>query len=768
MHCIGIQLVQDGAVVFINFQHLPRMKKSIQFFWVFLIFIKSASAQEKITGKVVDAASRQPLEYVLLSDGKKFGKRITTDAYGRFSFVNNKNTDSMLISFAGYSTVIIPVNTLKNITVELRADVLNLKDVVVLQKSSFTKFSTLAKIDLDLKPVRNTQELLRLVPGLFIAQHAGGGKAEQIFLRGFDCDHGTDVQVSLDGMPVNMVSHAHGQGYADSHFIIPETVNNIDFGAGPYYTQHGNLNTAGYVSFGTFTNIPSSRVQLEAGRFDTYRVLAMVDLIKKNKDKQSAWIAGEYNFTNGPTIHQQHFKRFNIFGKYNLAISKNTQLTVSGSAFSSSWDASGQVPERAVSSGLIDRFGSLDPTEGGETERQNANIQLAHSFANGTLWENQLYFSRYKFNLFSNFTFYLNDSVNGDEINQAEKRNIAGYLSRINQQYNLGNFTLNSTYGAGLRHDATEDSRLANVVKRQFIRNIRLGNIDETNAFAFAQQQLSRGKWLFDGGLRFDYFHFDYLDKLTNTQMPAQSKSITSPKLNIQYTLNPAVQFYIKTGKGFHSNDTRVVVANNGREILPAAYGSDLGIILKPTKKLLLNVAAWYLHLNQEFVYVGDDGNVEPSGKTRREGIDVIARYQFSQKIFANVNVNFTKPRATGEQKGQDYIPLAPTATSTGGLFYKAIRGFNGSLTYRYIKNRPANEDNSIVAKGYTLIDASINYTKSKYEIGFALENLLNVKWNEAQFATTSKLKSEAAEVTELNFTPGTPFFARVKFAIFF
>jgi outer membrane cobalamin receptor len=174
------------------------------------------------------------------------------------------------------------------------------------------------------------------------------------------------------------------------------------------------------------------------------------------------------------------------------------------------------------------------------------------------------------------------------------------------------------------------------------------------------------------------------------------------------------------------------------------------------------------LHLDQEFVYVGDDGNVEPSGKTRREGIDVIVRYQFTKNLFANANINFTKPRAIGQPKGQNYIPLAPTATSTGGVIYKATQGFNGGINYRYITNRPANEDNSVVAKGYFLSDASINYTKSKYEIGIAVENIFNAKWNEAQFATTSQLTNEAAAVTELNYTPGSPVFARLKLAFFF
>ncbi|MEO7312859.1 MAG: TonB-dependent receptor [Chitinophagaceae bacterium] len=728
----------------------------------------SAFSQTTIKGKVIDAVSRQALENASIQEDNNPTVNTITDAYGNFSLKLSKADAAIIVSYIGYEKITLAADANAISKIELQPAGVDLKDVVVLQGNSSTRFSTLTKVELELKPVRNTQELLRLVPGLFIAQHAGGGKAEQIFLRGFDCDHGTDVQVSVDGMPVNMVSHAHGQGYADSHFLIPETINNVDFGAGPYYTQHGNLNTAGYVAFSTYNNIPASRIQVEAGRYNTYRTLAMIDLLKKNKDKQSAFIASEFYCTNGPTINKQNFNRFNIFGKYNLAISDHTQLTASASGFKSKWDASGQVPTRAVESGLIDRFGSIDPSEGGHTERYNANLVLSHSFKNGATWENQAFYSRYIFSLYSDFTFFLDDPINGDEINQAEKRNIFGYASKLSRKKYYDGLTLTSTYGVGMRYDATENSQLAHVVKRRFLGNVKLGNIKEANAYGYIQEQISTGKWLFDAGLRFDYFHFDYIDKLMATQSPTQTKTILSPKFNLQYTINGNVQLFVKAGKGFHSNDTRVVIANDGKEILPAAYGGDIGVILKPTNSLLINIAAWYLQLNQEFVYVGDAGVVEPSGKTRREGIDLIARYQLNKNLFANINLNFTKPRAIGEAKGRDYIPLAPTATSTGGLFYKAQQGFNGSLTYRFIKNRPANEDNSVVAKGYFVVDAALNYTRKKYEIGLAIENLTNTEWNEAQFDTESQLRGEASPVSELHYTPGIPFFGRVKLAFFF
>lgn len=734
---------------------------------VIIFLCVSAKAQTIVRGKIVDAQSRQPLDAALVVQKNNNNAKVITNHYGSFVLKVKDNNAILITTFIGYKPDTTSYSG-KEILIQMQRDVVNLKDIIIVQNNGQQKFNSIAKIDLNLKPVKNTQELLRIVPGLFVAQHAGGGKAEQIFLRGFDCDHGTDIQISVDGIPVNMVSHGHGQGYADAHFIIPETINNIDYGTGPYYTQHGNLNTAGYVNFSTYNNIPQSRIQVEAGRYNTFRTLAMIDLLKKNKDKQSAYIAGEFNYTDGATINKQNFNRFNLFGKYNLVINNNTQLTTTLSGFKSKWDASGQIPERAVKDGIISRFGAIDPSEGGNTERYNANVLLTHHFKNNLTWENQAYYSRYIFNLYSNFTFYLNDAVNGDEINQAEKRNVFGYLSKLTHKRTFNTWSLNSVYGAGIRYDAIDSSKLAHVVKRQFLNNIRLGNIKEANTFAYTEQQVTFGKWFINTGVRVDYLHFSYFNLLTTQQMPSRGKSIVSPKLNIQYTVNNKLQLYAKAGKGFHSNDTRVVVANEGHEILPAAYGADIGVTLKPADRLLLNVAAWYLHLNQEFVYVGDEGVTEPSGKTKRKGIDILARYQFTKKLFGNVNINFTKPRAIGEPKGEDYIPLAPTFTSTGGIFYKPKYGFNGGISYRYIKGRPANEDNTIIAKGYFLLDAAVNYTKPKYEIGLSVENLLNAQWNEAQFATTSRLKDEPQPVTELNFTPGMPLFIKAKVAIFF
>jgi outer membrane receptor protein involved in Fe transport len=241
-----------------------------------------------------------------------------------------------------------------------------------------------------------------------------------------------------------------------------------------------------------------------------------------------------------------------------------------------------------------------------------------------------------------------------------------------------------------------------------------------------------------------------------------------SPKIKVNYQMTSKSHFFLKTGLGFHSNDARVVTEQTGREILPRAYGIDLGLNTKITERLFLHTAFWGLDLDQEFVYVGDGGIVEPSGETRRFGVDLSIRYEIMPGLFLDGDVNWTNPKAKGEAEGEDYIPLAPTISSIGGITYKMKNGINGSLRYRYIGDRAANEDNSVIAKGYFIADAVLNYTRPNFEIGLSVENLSDIDWNEAQFDTESRLTGESDPVSEIHFTPGTPLFMKMQVTFFF
>ncbi|SFF21305.1 Outer membrane receptor proteins, mostly Fe transport [Flavobacterium xueshanense] len=710
-------------------------------------------------GKVLDSDGN-PVENAYLVNTNS-ESHAHTNEFGLFSLDKTVLGDVIKITAVGYKKSNFTIVSSDDIII-LEDDIFRLNEIVIQPKLS--AMNVISKIDLQTTPVNSSQEILRKVPGLFIGQHAGGGKAEQIFLRGFDIDHGTDIAISVDGMPVNMVSHAHGQGYADLHFVIPETVEKIDFGKGTYYANKGDFATAGYVAFQTKDKIGQSSVGLEVGQFNTTRTVGLINLLGTQKT-QSAYIATEYILTDGPFDSPQNFNRINLLGKYSAILSDNSKFSISASRFSSKWDASGQIPQRLIDNGTISRFGAVDDTEGGKTSRTNFNVSLSKPIDENTFLKANAFYSNYEFELYSNFTFFLNDPINGDQIKQKENRDIYGMNAELNQKTKLNDLDILLQFGGGFRADATKDTELSHTLNRRTVlENIKLGDIDESNLFAYLNSEINFGKLMINPAIRLDYFKFNYQDKLTaNYKTQSESKFKFSPKLNFIYSQNNNLQFFIKSGMGFHSNDARVVVQNNGKQILPTAIGTDVGTIWKPFPKLILNAALWHLYLEQEFVYVGDAGIVEPSGQSKRMGAELGLRYQLNDWLYFDADANYTYARSIDEPQGQDYIPLAPDFTTTGGLSFQKINGFSGGIRSRYLKSRPANEDNSIVAKGYFVSDLNVNYQYKNVNFGMAVENIFNTEWNETQFATESRLQDEIKSVEEIHFTPGTPFFMKGK-----
>ncbi|MBK7221773.1 MAG: TonB-dependent receptor plug domain-containing protein [Saprospiraceae bacterium] len=272
-------------------------------------------------------------------------------------------------------SISLPAET-SRVDIVLEETMVAIEEIVV-EGNALHKKNIIGKLDIGLRPTQNSQEILRMVPGLFIGQHAGGGKAEQIFLRGFDVDHGTDVQLTVDDTPVNMVSHAHGQGYADLHFVIPELVDKVDFNKGPYLAEKGNFTTAGWVNLKTKNALDENIIKAEVGQYDSYRLYGGLNLLSPGSadHHRSAYIASEYKFSNGFFEAPQQFNMFNITGKYIGELGRNNTLQIGLSHFSSQWNHSGQIPNRAVENGTIGFFGSIDPTEGGKTSRSSLTFQ---------------------------------------------------------------------------------------------------------------------------------------------------------------------------------------------------------------------------------------------------------------------------------------------------------------------------------------------------------------------------------------------------------
>jgi outer membrane receptor protein involved in Fe transport len=741
------------------------MKKIIILLLGIAMCTNAFAHQGAVSIKAIDAATHNPIDNASICI-KGFTDTMHTDISGN-TRINGLNAGTYVVVvnhldfLSDTQTVVVKDYETIKVLFFLRSKPIAIPEISV-SKNARQNTNAINAIHLQRMPINTSQDILRAVPGLFTAQHAGGGKAEQIFLRGFDCDHGTDITLSVDGMPVNKVSHAHGQGYADLHFLIPEMVERLDISKGSYDVKYGDFSTAGAIAFTTKSRLERNSIQLEKGMYNNNRVLAMLNILKP-KDNRNWIAAAEYNFNKGYFESPMNLNRLNLMTKYSAAINEKHRVNLQASYFNSFWNASGQIPERLVANNTISPFGSVDPTEGGQTSRTNISATLSSFLKNGAMLRNQFFINQYNFNLYSNFTFYKNDPINGDMIQQKEARTIYGYNGSIEKSQLVQGLRLKTKAGLQVRYDNILGSELSNVKQRYtFVKAISLGDIKQLNTSAYINEQVDFNKKLsLQLGTRYDNFYFNYHNKLNN-QTESVVKSIWSPKFNLSYLANDRTEFFIKAGKGFHSNDARVVTAQRGVQVLPSSIGSDIGAIFKANKNLLVTAALWQLDLEQEFVYVGDEAVVEASGATRRLGIDLAARYQITKHLAADLDCNYAHARLKATPSESNRIPLAPIFTSIGGLAYNTKR-WDASVRYRHLGKRAANEMNTIVADGYTLLDAVANYRYKQFTFGFSAENLLNAQWKEAQFETETQLQNEAVPVSEIHYTSGTPLNVRFK-----
>jgi outer membrane receptor for Fe3+-dicitrate len=741
-----------------------------------------------LSGTVFSSYNGQPMAGATVSL-KGTDSVTTTNAAGYFEFKEIPARDyTLLVERKGYYTIertvdLKPEQELK-LSIYVYPELITLPEATTLvaRNTQAASSEVISGADLLTRPRNTAQDMLRLVPGLFIAQHAGGGKAEQIFVRGFDCDHGTDVATFVDGLPVNMPSHGHGQGYADLHFLIPETVNKMEISKGPYKAQYGNFATGAAVQFKTYDSLERNLATVEFSNTPTNRAfsgtrVALMAGIPTGTSKLSSYVAAEYAYAPGYFKNNAQFHRYNLFGKVKAYLSSSTSLTFSASGFGASWNASGQVPDRAVNDGTISRFGSIDPTEGGTTQRQNFNLQLQH-FHNNRQLNMQVFVSRYRFKLFSNFTFFARDSMNGDEIEQDDARTVVGFNTTYGIYNHLGKINTKTTVGIGYRTDII-DNALWFAAARKRLAPSQQARVFENSMNGWIKQDFEFTPWFHaDVAARFDYFLFDVDDKLPTDTLHQNYSGINYQvlpgyKLNLVFTPVKNLQLFINSGIGYHSNDARGVVRNASTHLLPAAYGNELGAEVNIANRAVISLALWSLENTSELVYIGDEGTTEDNGSSRRYGMDVSTRIQILKWLVFDADFTIARSVFTSKVFGKRlatdyYVPLSPFITSTAGLTLRHKTGIRASLRYRYMHNRPANEDNSIVARGYCVVDAGIGYERSKYALNLTVENLLNTKWNEAQFATESRLRQEEAPVDELHYTPGTPVALKLAFSYFF
>jgi outer membrane receptor protein involved in Fe transport len=608
--------------------------------------------------------------------------------------------------------------------------------------------------DFELRPHGRPADILRLIPGFVISQHQGGGKAEQYFLRGFDADHGTDVALFVDGLPVNLRSHAHGQGYADLHFLIPETVQRLDGFKGPYFVEYGDFATAGAVNFVLRDLVEENYAEASGGSFGTMRYLT---LLSPTRDALKTLIAAEYYRSDGPFEHPNGYNRFNILGKAKGTLVEGMDLSVWASYYWASWHGSGEIPVRAVRAGLLSRFGAIDPNEGGQTQRLNLNADWAWRLDEAQTIAVRGYGSYYTLDLFNNFTFFLTDPVNGDEINQRDRRLLAGINAQYQHQSKPFGVSLISTAGFQYRID-TPRVILGTSIQRHQTGRTQDVSIVEQSYSPFVKFDFVPVPWLrFVTGARGDIFTYNVSTRVNTTGADTNGYVAKArPNVKANLVLGPwwDTELFANAGTGYHSNDARAVVADPTLTALPTALGYEFGLRTKIIPRVEMSATYWFLNLASELVFVGDEGTTEARGPSHRQGFEFAMRAKLLDWLTFSGDV--TSSHATFDTGGA--VALAPLVTSRADLTARFPFGLAASFAMRYLADRWADEDRTQTARGYLLFDFTARYRYKWIEAFFSIENLTNTDWREAQFFFTSRLAGEpAGGVPDIHYTAGTP-----------
>lgn len=612
-----------------------------------------------------------------------------------------------------------------------------------------------------LQPQGRPAQVLRLIPGFLAVEHSGGaGKADQYFLRGFDADHGTDVAFYADGMPINLRSHGHGQGYTDLNFIIPETIEGLEVNKGAYLPEYGDFATAGAVNFRTREVVNEGVIQAAGGQFDTQRYMLM---LSPTKDKVRTLFAAEGYYTNGPFLNDNRYFRTNVMGKATMNPTSRSELSLTGTYHKAQWNGSGQIPLRAVADGTLDRFGAIDPSEGGNTTRATGQLNYHYDTPSGGQFFANAYAQHYQLDLYTNFTFFLNDPVNGDGIVQSDRRVMYGGDFGYKQRGEVFGLPSIGTIGFQARVDDIH-AKLRTQTTRVITGTTTDSDILEASYAPFVKAEVQPTDWLrLAGGLRGEAFTFDVRNRCaTCAEQPAgrQNSSIVLPKMNLILGPWAGTELFANYGEGFHSNDARSAVTP-GSIPLARAKTYEVGVRSRPwgPDGVELTATAWALDLQSELVFVGDEGTTEIRGASRRRGVELAVRGQIMGPLYFNGSVTWTKAEFTNG----DAIPLAPEMTAYGALLLKWPEGLTSQLQATYLGARPLIEDRSVSSSSWITVDLSERYQlpvklpHGRIEAFLYVQNLFNTQWEQATFFYESRLRNEAAGVNDTHFVPGNP-----------
>jgi outer membrane receptor protein involved in Fe transport len=624
-------------------------------------------------------------------------------------------------------------------------------------------------IQLEGRPVLRPGEILEVVPGLVVTQHSGDGKANQYFLRGFNLDHGTDFATHVDGIPVNMPTHAHGQGYADINFLIPEMVDKVRYRKGTYFADEGNFSAAGAADIAYRRRIDAPLASVTIGENDYYRAL-----LAASPEVGGGVLLGalDWSTADGPWDLPQDFRKVNGLVKYSRGESQRG-FAVTAMGYDGRWDSTDQIPERAVGGDCaaipfcISRFGYVDDTSGGESHRYSLSVDAWSNLDDGRGWTASAWLMDYHLELISNFTYAI-DEVNGDQFEQYDERLVLGGRFEYAWPMSLTSLPGALRAGAELRRDDIDPVALFLTTQGRRRETVREDDVTQTSYSAYAAHDQRWNDWLrTELGLRFDYFDFDVSSSLAANSGTA-SDSIASPKATVVLGPWNETEYFLNAGRGFHSNDARGttirvdptdgVTPVDRVDPLVAATGAEIGFRSGIVPGLQLYGALWGLDLDSELLFVGDGGITEPSRASRRWGVELGAFWTPLDWLILDFDYAWSHARFRGTDPAGDYIPGAVEDVASLGVAVNRSDGWFGGARVRYLGEAPLIEDDSVRSDPTLLVNVEAGYRFNRQWSAFVtVFNLFDTEDNDISYFYESRLPGEATPVEDIHFHPVEP-----------
>jgi outer membrane receptor protein involved in Fe transport len=622
-------------------------------------------------------------------------------------------------------------------------------------------------------PVLRTGEFLEEVPGLIVSQHSGEGKANQYYLRGFNLDHGTDLATTVAGMPINMPTHAHGQGYTDLNFLMPELLSGIQYRKGPYYADQGDFSAAGAVNM-YYTNVLERNIAQVGIGNDGYRRALVAGSPELAGGHLLYGLEAYHN--DGPWIHPDDYNRLNAVLRYSRGDAQNG-YSITAMGYDGTWNATNQVAIRAIDEGLISRYGTLSPTDAGNSYRYSLSVEGQQTSENAITRANA-YLIKYNMNLYNNFTYDLEDQVNGDQFHQYDNRIVSGFGVSHDWITKLAGHDMVNTIGVQLRNDDIRPVGLYHTVDQQLLSVTEQDNVIQTSGSVYVQNRFQwSDKFRSIAGLRGDAYRWDVSANVPENSGIAHA-SLLDPKLSLIFGPWEKTEFYINAGEGFHSNDGRgatitldPLTGEPTSKVSPLvrAEGIDIGMRTAAIPHLQSELTFWALDLASELVFDGDHGITTPSYASHRYGLEWANYYKPNSWFTADADIALSHARFVGDPIG-NRIPGSPEGVASAGASVDSIDGYLGSLKVRYFGPRPLYDDNSVRSNASTIVDARIGYKFSNnWRLFLDVFNLFNAKVSDIDYFYVSRLPGEPpAGVADVSTHPADPFEARLTLAMNF